>query len=194
MNLTLSRPMSTRSDVPRRAAPPAAGPSVSWHTALVRSVEAEHVTLDDGSTAHIALSCFIQPRTGDRVCCLVADARYVVHVLQRSDAERSADVALPGLDRLRIATREIELQAARRLGLISLQDCELVAATGRLSLTAQNLVTRAADSLFQLARQVFCHAENIQHRAEHLFGAQAKRHWLVAEKEVRVDGELIQMG
>lgn len=164
------------------------------HTAHVTSVDDEHLTLDDGAIARIAVSCFISPQVGDLVSYLEADSCYVLHVLRRPADQRTARVALPGIDSLQFAAKELALQATSRLTLTSLVDCEVVAATGRLSLSAQNLISQASDSMVQLAEQVVTRAENISQTARHLLAAQARRHWIVAEKEVRVDGELIQMG
>ncbi|HEU4581519.1 MAG TPA: DUF3540 domain-containing protein [Polyangiaceae bacterium] len=163
-------------------------------TARVCDARDGWVTLDDASEARVAVSCFIQPQAGDWVCCLEAESSYVLHVLRRPEGERYACVALPGIDRLRLCTRELELTATRKLRLASLVDCELLASTGRLTLTAQNIVSQATDSLFQIARELVSRAENIQQQARHLLCSRARRQLIVAEKEVRVDGELIQMG
>lgn len=169
-------------------------PAPTLRTARVVAADDDRLTLDDGSRADIALSCFIRPEVGDSVLCVDTERCYVTHVLRRGSTLRTARVALPGIERLAVTARSIALTATQKLELTSAVDCEILAATGTLSLSAQHLVSHAVATAFQLAREVVVRAENIQQMASHLLSTRARRQLLVADKEVRVDGELIQMG
>ena len=184
--------------VPTQAMPQARSRSACqlW-AARVDEVVEEGARLADGCIAQVATSCFIAPERDDLVCCLGTDDGeddvYVIHVLQRAGG-RSAVLAVPGIERLRLSAREIAIEATSKLSLTSLVDCELNAVTGMLELNAQNLVQRATGMLTQLADHLLSQAETVSLRAEHLLSAFAQRHLVIAEKEVRIDGDVIQMG
>ncbi len=203
MNLTPSPPdrrrVTRREDSNPRPLAPSRWPSspaakLSLTTGVVQAVFEGGVRLEDGTVAKLATSCWLEPEVGDRVCCLLADDVYVTHVLARDASRRTARVALPGIDALTVAAREIAVTATRKLSLASLVDCEVVAATGTVTLTAQNIAQSAANLITHAAEHVLVQAGTISQRATDLWSALARRHLLVAEKEVRVDGDIIQMG
>lgn len=169
-------------------------PPASLRTARVLAVEGEALMLSGGVTAYVAVSCWIQPEAGDLVAYLGNRTAFVVHVLQRSSTNRRARVALPGIDELELQADQLHFTTRRALSLSSLGDCRIMAANGTLSIQAQELVSTVKGTALHVAAQVFTRAENICNHARHLFSAEAKRHLIVAEKEVRVDGEIIQMG
>lgn len=167
---------------------------VELRTATVASSEGAHLRLLDGSVAKLGASCLLQPVPGDLVLVAQTAQAFVVSVLQRVPQSTTCELGIPGVERIALAAPELSIQAERRLCLSALLECEVTAAAGVLRLNAQNLVSTVADSIVEVADELITQAKVITHRAEELLSTLAKRQLWVAEKEMRVDAETIQMG
>lgn len=150
--------------------------------------------LADGRVARLATGCLLRPLAGDLV--LVADTpegAFVVQVLDRADGQ-TADLSVPGAARLRIGQRRLELNASDAMALRALRDLDLESATGSLSLSGRNLVLTALDSLLEQVRQRIGLADEICMRAKRLFRLHGGDAFVTADKDVRIDGERINVG
>ena len=182
---------------PRSAAPA----SPRWHEAAVAVELGEHrYLLDDGRVATAALTCVIEPRIGDRVLIAAcADAQcYVVHVLSRAPDDvgdgGSATFSVPGIAQLTLAQRSIDLVATERLGLRSLKDAEIVAATGTLRVTANDLFRCVAQTVVDALKHYVGSAEHYLLDVDQLLRQHGQQVMLTADKDVKVDAERISMG
>jgi len=167
---------------------------VELRTATVASREGAQIRLLGGAVAKLGASCLLQPEPGDLVLVAQAAQAFVVSVLQRVPHSTACELGVAGVERLALAAPEIAIHAERRLCLSALLECEVTAAAGVLRLNAQNLAMTVADSIVEVADEVITQAKVITHRAEELLSTLAKRQLWVAEKEMRVDAETIQMG
>jgi hypothetical protein len=163
-------------------------------------LDTTRVLLDDGRVAATALSCLIQPRVGDMV--LVAEradsSRYIVHILVRSaetnTAPGEATLSVPGAAKLTIAQPTIDIVATERVALRSLKDADIVAATGTLSVTANDLFRTVAQSVVDAFRHYVGHAEHYLLDVDQLLRQHGKQVMVTAEKDVKVDADRISMG
>lgn len=150
--------------------------------------------LDDGSLAQLATSCLLQPLPDDQV--LVAwcgDVAYITDVLSRA-ADQPAELTVAGATRLRLAHARLDLQASERMNLHCLQDLDLQAVAGSLTLSARNLVFSAIDALLEQVRHRITRAEQVCMRARGLFKLHGKDSFITADDDVRIDGERINVG
>jgi len=150
--------------------------------------------LDNGNLARLATSCLLQPLPDDQV--LVAwcdDTAYITDVLSRA-ADQPAELTVAGATRLRLAHARLDLQASERINLHCLQDLDLQAVAGSLSLSARNLVFSAIDALLEQVRHRITRAEQICMRARGLFRLHGKDSFITADEDVRIDGERINVG
>jgi hypothetical protein len=161
---------------------------------------ASRYLLDDGRAALAALTCLIEPRVGDRV--LVAESadanRYIVHILARSAeanaAHADATLSVPGARKLTIAQPTVDIVATERAALRSLKDADLVAATGTLSVTANDLFRTVAQSVVDAFKHYVGHAEHYLLDVDELLRQHGKQVMVTAEKDVKVDADRISMG
>ncbi|CAB3770204.1 DUF3540 domain-containing protein [Paraburkholderia humisilvae] len=173
--------------------------SPQWHESKLAVEIGEHrFLLDDGRIAHTALTCLIEPRVGDRVLVATcADAScYVVHVLARPAGAGHADATLsaPGVERLSIKQRSLELVAAECAALRSLKHVEIVAAAGTLTVSANDLYRTVLQTVVDTMQHYVGHAENYLLDVEQLLRQHGAQVMVTAEKDVKVDADRISMG
>lgn len=161
--------------------------------ARIAAVEGEAITLHNGSGAELALSCLVQPQAGDLVLlCHSAAGNHIVQILQR---ESGADI------RCRIAAgRAFHLQA-ERIHLTSEQCTEInsardvqINALDRLQLNGGQLLMHAAGCLIQTAKNCIGQFTDWAVSARHLIRLQGRRQLITAEKEIKVDADIMHMG
>jgi hypothetical protein len=162
--------------------------------ATVYASDGDELELVGGEPAELVPSCLLRPEPGDLVLCVDAGRARVLAVLQRAARSSPARLGVAGTPRLEFAAQEIELRAERSLTLTSRHDCEVTAAAGSLRLNAENLAMTVADSIIGVATEVLTTAQVITQRADALLSTLARRQLWVAEKEMRIDAETIQMG
>jgi uncharacterized protein DUF3540 len=171
-----------------------------WHESKIAVEIGEHrFLLDDGRIAHTALTCLIEPRVGDRVLVATSSADavcYVVHVLARSAGAGHADATLsaPGIERLSIRQRSLELVAAESAALRSLKHVEIVAAAGTLTVSANDLYRTVLQSVVDTMQHYVGHAENYLLDVDQLLRQHGAQVMVTAEKDVKVDADRISMG
>jgi hypothetical protein len=163
-------------------------------------IDAQRYLLDDGRVAATALTCLIEPRVGDTVLVVErADAsRYVLHILSRSAeanaAPADATLSVPGAARLTIAQASIDIVATERVALRSMKDADVVAATGTLSITANDLFRTVAQSVVDAFRHYVGHGEHFLLDVDQLLRQHGKQVMVTAERDVKVDADRISMG
>lgn len=174
---------------PRAAAPACAD-------ALVReSLPGDGWRLDDGRSAHQAVSCLVTPQAGDRVLLAEAsDGRlYVLHVLDRED-RASATLAVPGAQRMAIRQPDVDVLANRSLALRAGQEVEITAVQGSLRLSARDLFASAAESLVHTARSYVGQVEQFLLSARQLLRLHGEQAMITARQDAKIDAERISLG
>lgn len=176
--------------------PPAAAAILHLAEAIVAvALGGDRFLLDDGRLARQALSCLVGPEIGDRA--LVAASGngdcFIVHLLARA-APAPVRLGVPGAHELRIVQPRIALQASEEIALQSLRAVEVSAATGTLALNANDLHCTVNETLVQTARNVVAQAGHYLLQSSGLLRLQGQHAILVAEHDVKVDGERISVG
>ncbi|QDQ28506.1 DUF3540 domain-containing protein [Chitinimonas arctica] len=151
--------------------------------------------LDDGGQARQALSCLVRTEPGDRVLWLAGrdGERYVLHVLARPSGSSLHIEPADGGD-LTVAAVGLTLQASRQLSMTSLQDAELSAAGGRLTLAGRDVSLNVLESLLSSARNMVGRCENWLMTAKGLGRLHARQTMVTADEDIRADAERISLG
>ncbi len=160
----------------------------------IDSVCGDSYLLDDGLRAKVALSCLIQPQIGDKVC-VSTDGRggnYITAILNRADATKTT-LQVSGGEKLTIAMPKLELYGDQSLEL-SAPKLNLTAMGGKLVISARQVMTHASDSIVEVARSYFGKVSHYGVQAAELMHLKSRQKIIVAEKDIRLDGEHINMG
>lgn len=168
--------------------------SITVASRMVVARDDEGYRLDDGAHATTATSCLLRPLAGDRV--LVSDCGdqvFILHVLSREQGH-TADLGVDGASNLRIGHTRLHLHASESMALRSLKDMELQAVTGSLGLSARSLILTAIDSLLEQVRHRISRAQEICMRASGVLKLHGQNSFITAERDVRIDGERINVG
>jgi len=176
---------------------PAAAAILHLREAIVAvALGGDRFLLDDGRLARQALSCLVGPEIGDRAL-VAASANgdcFIVHLLARAAAPAPVRLGVPGANELRIVQPRIVLQASEEIALQSLRAVEVSAATGTLALNANDLHCTVNETLVQTAHNVVAQAGHYLLQSSGLLRLQGQHAILVAEHDVKVDGERISVG
>jgi hypothetical protein len=162
---------------------------------IIVALEQHVYLLNDGRVARQALSCLICPEVGDHVLATACqnETSYILHILQRGEL-RQARLSVPGVQELHIEQDRIKVSAGDAIALRALNDIEVSAATGVLSLNGRNLFTTVHESLVQNVGQFIGKAEHYLLEVRQLLRLHSQQTLITAEQEVKVDGERISMG
>lgn len=167
-----------------------------WNEATIAvEISDGNYLLDDGRVARQAASCLVVAAQGDRV--LVAACRqgdnYIVHLLTRAEPD-SARLCVPGAQQVNFCQPRISLNASEQLALRSLQDIEVTAAGGTLSLTARNLFSSVSESLVENVRHYVGNVGHYLLDVKQMLRLHGKQASITADNDVKVDAERISMG
>lgn len=172
-------------------------PYILGAIARVSAVAQGICELDDGRRVSAAASCLLQPEAGDRV--LVSEAvgdelpALILSVLTR-EAGREALLGVPGTDSLRLTQRRIAIETTEELALRSLQDAELTAATGTLSLQARNLFTTVVETLVENAADRISQVGTFALECAALLRIRSRHGIVTADRQLRIDADQIHLG
>ena len=162
---------------------------------IVVALERHSYLLNDGRMARQALSCLVRPEVGDHVLATSDqnDTLYILHVLERPGLQQVL-LSAPGAQALSIEQDEITLNAGRSMALRALDDVEISAATGVMSLNGRNLFVAVQDSLVQNVGYFIGKAGHYLLEVRQLLRLHGQQALVTAEEDVKVDAERISMG
>lgn len=140
-------------------------------------------------SAHLATAFPCRPQAGDTVLAISqGEACYVIGLLQ---SREPAVLEFPGDMELRTPNGELRLTSGTA---VKIAGPEVEVEAGRLELRARSLIQRALDA-FQSVRNLFeVRAGRARTVVEGSHYQKAERSYLLAEKEVKIDGERINLG
>jgi hypothetical protein len=141
-----------------------------------------------------AVSCIVSPVTGDYVQYVeTANGRYIVNILHRTV---TSEICLSGPDNneLLLQTKRLKIFSATSVNIASRDDVTISSVAGAIILTAQNFFQTIADSVIKLARNYILKAVQISTDAEQINRTHGCHQIITADKDIRIDGERINMG
>lgn len=168
-------------------------------------------------SAELAASCLLQPGLGDRVALLVDGARFYLTAVLIAHDSGSQRVQVPGelviaaasmhfdsTESLSVQTRSLELNAAAaqfQFGRFRQLALKMTVIAEKLDVTAEK-IHRSAKQEFTLFHQQFeriLDSKNTQadrwfQRVHKQWVARSERTTITAKKEVKIDGERIDLG
>ncbi len=186
---------------------------VAWaQLRQIERVQGQEVILVGGQRAKRAVSCLVAPEPGDEVAVIqTPKGLFVVGIITR-----------PGAQNLRVeAPGEMDITAGQRLGLGSGGRLEMAAGgkfvimaggielisralraslgvvrvgAGRVRMAASEVVSRLKRRLSSVEELERVEAGAIMHEASSVYSASAGTMALEAEGDVRIDGQMVQLG
>lgn len=139
--------------------------------------------IDHHFLAQVAESVLVKPEAGDVVSFIAyQDGFIIVQILQRANKGK---MTLQSQDDVCWIAPKVSIQVQDELELMALNT---------VSITGNNLVQSAQESSVQQAQTMILHGKHLSANAEDVMNLSAKQHMLIAEEEVRIDGERINMG
>lgn len=181
----------------------------------------EYVVETDWGAAHCrrAAGCLLKPETGDTVLASIGGrGSYVLSVLERSGAAAPAvdlepgtvirsengDLDLFAAGKLACGAAELEVRAVRASaaaetasvtgGLFSVRARSIRTMAEQVETVARDLTQRLASMFRHTKEHEECQAGSKRQLVEETFAVQSKNAVVVADEDVRLDGELIHMG
>jgi hypothetical protein len=172
-----------------------AGASTLVDTRVAMLFEDGGCLLGNGMRAARALSCLIEPQSGDRVLVAVGSdgLAHVLHVLAR-EAGGCARLSVPGAESVALNQRRIAVHALERVEIGSAGDVSVSAGGGTLALEGRNLFATATDAIVQQAAHFVGKVGQYLLDARGLLRLHGEHALLTAERDVKVDAERISMG
>ncbi|WP_281557532.1 DUF3540 domain-containing protein [Thalassomonas sp. RHCl1] len=140
--------------------------------------------LDRQFDASCAVSLLVKPEVGDKVCFIEVDGHYyLVQLLVRSREHQ--ELVLESDKKVHWVAPALRFTAFEKLELISLN---------KLALTGKDYLMSAASSMVLHAEHMIQQLGHLSLTARGLLKQSAKHQVITAEKDVRIDGERINMG
>lgn len=172
---------------------PQAGSEPQWFSAELRQRDGDHWLLEDGRQVRQAVSCLVQPQPGDQVLLVATEqGTFISQILTRSSEQT---LTLGQLDQpLAVQGDQLQLIASQSLELGSAVDCDITAASGTLSTQAAQMTTTVMGSWIQNARTNISRFGDWSVSVRELLKLHSKRQQLSADKELKVDADIIHMG
>jgi hypothetical protein len=141
-----------------------------------------------------AISCIVVPDTGDYVnYCETEKGRYILNILQRNV---SSEICLNGPDsnELTVNSKRFRILSEKSVEIVSCGDITISSIAGTIVLNAQNFLKSIVDSAITLAQNCIIRAVQISTDVEQVCRIHSCHHIITADKDVRIDGERINMG
>ncbi|ASA57327.1 DUF3540 domain-containing protein [Vibrio gazogenes] len=133
--------------------------------------------------AQVATSLLVKPEIGDLVAFIIYQEEYIItQILQRTSAVRTT---LQSQDEMCWIAPKVSIQAQDELEMV---------AFNTVSITSNNLLQSVRETSLQQAQTLIQHAAQVSMTADEVMNLTAKQQMLIAEEEVRIDGERINMG
>lgn len=157
----------------------------------------DHYVLDNGLGAVQAFSCLLRPLKGDLVqYSQSCEGVFITAVLSRHEnrSKQSAECSNPAISDLRINSGTINLSASERLILSGGRLCDLMSPLGTIRMNARHVFTLAMETLAHNAKNLVSRCVNGSMTAKQFLQMRAEHQLIAAKKDVRIDGEHINMG
>lgn len=140
--------------------------------------------VDHHFSARCAVNLLVKPSIGDKVCFVEMDnAYYITQLLSRGD--NHDPLVIQSDKKIHWIAPEFTVTAFDNLELISLN---------KVAITSKNYVVSVANTMVQQANQLLQQVGQFSLTAKGLLRTSAKQQVITAEKDVRIDGERINMG
>lgn len=140
--------------------------------------------LDRCFTANKALSLMIEPNVGDKVCFVEVDGQYYINQLL-SRADQQAELTITSQQKMHWVAPKMTFTAFEQLEMVSLN---------KVMMSGKDCVMSAANSMVQHAENLIQQVGQLSVSARGLMKLTGKQQVIIAEKDVRIDGERINMG
>jgi len=143
-----------------------------------------HWVIDAEFNANCAVNLLVKPCIGDKVCFIQCDNHYYITQLLARDTSHET-ITIQSDKKVHWLAPEFKLTAFDNLEFISLN---------QITITSKNYMMSAANTMLQQAESLLQQVGKFSLTAKGLLRTNAKQQIITAEKDVRIDGERINMG
>lgn len=150
------------------------------------------VNWEDG--AERAFSCVVEPEIGDHVVyCEAAKKRYILSILQRT-VQSAMNLNGPENNEMILSSKRLSVISQTAVDIAARDEIALTSYAGTIMMTAQNLAESIADTVVRTVRNLIVKAVQISADAEQVCRVHGCHQIITADKDIRIDGERINMG
>lgn len=168
-------------------------PSVNQWFDTITGCDADAWLLGSGKSAEVAISCLLTPAIGDRVMCVGSTTEiFITAIVQRPSTKplTLGKISQP----LHFHASELTMTASNYLSLGCGGDCDINAPRGAVSINCRDLITQVAASWIQSATHCIARFGDWTSTVKQLIRTHSQRQLITAEKEIKVDADVIHMG
>lgn len=159
------------------------GPTFTGEVTAIESTQQQFV-IDGYFLSFKAVSLLIEPMVGDRVCFIEIEGQYyITQLLTRSNEQ--ADLVIASKQKMQWVAPKMTFTAFEQLELVSLN---------KVMISSKDYVVSAAKTMLQQAESLITNVGQLSAHAKGMMKLTGKQQVIVAEKDVRIDGERINMG
>lgn len=140
--------------------------------------------IDNKFQANCAINLLVKPCVGDKICFVeLDDSYYITQLLSRETLDET--ITIQSDKKMHWLAPEFKLTAFNNLEFVSLN---------QITITSKNYMMSAANTMLQQAESLLQQVGKFSLTAKGLLRLNAKQQVITAEKDVRIDGERINMG
>jgi len=140
--------------------------------------------IDSHFSADCAINLLVKPCVGDKVCFIEMDNAYYITQLLSRDLSNET-LVIQSDKKVHWLAPELKLTAFENLEFVSLN---------KVAISSKNYVMSAANTMIQQAENLLQQVGQFSLTAKGLLRLSGKQQLITAEKDVRIDGERINMG
>jgi hypothetical protein len=167
-------------------------PFEQWFDHIARAENGAWL-LSNGRRAMTAASCLLTPASGDRVICVGNHEEiFITAIVQRQSTE---PMTLGHVGQaLQLHASHLNVVASQHVFIGAAGDCDIQSAQGNVSIRCCDFVTQVSATWIQSANHCIAKFGDWTTNVQHLIRTHGKRQLLTAEKEFKVDADVIHMG
>lgn len=151
--------------------------------------------------AQRAASCLLVPETGDLVLYWLENTvqengerqAWIISVLNSANTS-AKEIALPNHQDLKINANNVIVNASDSINLNAVKEININVALGKLNECARSMYQMVQGSMIQLTKHLISKGEYLDFSAKKLLKSHAAQQLITAEKDVKIDGDRINMG
>ncbi len=159
------------------------------------------VLIDHRLIADRSISCLVSPKEGDLVLYSTGakNKAFLLSILDRrweenSDTSLNIELSVNQSKELSINAKHLKLHGTESVDISSFGSLSISACLGNLKVVAQNMFTSLSGILMQTANHSSLTAQQVNIEAKQILSTRGKNQLIIAEEDIRIDAERINMG
>lgn len=171
----------------------------SWMDARISKVITNNnalvYQLDNGDYSRHSTGCLLEPEQGDLVLIYHSDTgdNYITQVLEKKQ-HQNGRINIKGVRQLSIEHDGINILANNKISMTCFADIDINAIAGNLTMQVNNLISSVRETIVETTRHRIAKAFTYALDVTGLLRIQSEQGILMAEKDLKIDAERINVG